>query len=190
MDELIRIALAIRPDLVSFRLGVQRAESDVRLAMANRFTDVYLLYQPYTYQNNQPFGEKSPTSWALGVTVPLPIYNRNQGGIQRAKLNVTQTQIQLATLERQTITDVQQAVKEYEVTRQAVRRIENDVLPPAKQVLDDTYRLYIGGEVDVVIYLNAQRDYNDVVKQYLDTVVRHRRSMLALNTVLGQRVLP
>ena len=190
MDELIRIALAIRPDLVSFRLGVQRAESDVRLAMANRFTDVYLLYQPYTYQNNQPFGEKSPTSWALGVTVPLPIYNRNQGGIQRAKLNVTQTQIQLATLERQTITDVQQAVKEYEVTRQAVQRIEKDVLPPAKQVLDDTYRLYIGGEVDVVIYLNAQKDYNDVVKQYLDTVVRHRRSMLALNTVLGQRVLP
>ncbi|MBV8229866.1 MAG: hypothetical protein JO329_07780, partial [Planctomycetaceae bacterium] len=52
------------------------------------------------------------------------------------------------------------------------------------------YRLYIGGEVDVVIYLNAQRDYNDVVKQYLDTVVRHRRSMLALNTVLGQRILP
>ena len=150
MDELIRIALAIRPDLVSFRLGVQRAEADVRLAMANRFTDVYLLYQPYTYQNNQPFGLKSPTSWALGVTVPLPIYNRNQGGIQRAKLNVTQTQIQLATLERQTITDVQQAVKEYEVTRQAVQRIEKDILPPAKQVLDDTYRLYIGGEVDVV----------------------------------------
>ncbi len=190
MDELIRIALSVRPDIVSFRLGIKRAEADVRLAMANRFTDVYLLYQPYTYQNNQPFGLKSPTSWALGVTVPLPLYNRNQGGIQRAKLNVTQTQIQLATLERQTITDVQQALKEYEVTRQAVQRIERDVLPPAELVLNDTYRLYIGGEVNVVIYLNAQKDYNDVVKQYLDTMVRHRRSMLALNTVLGQRVLP
>src|SRR5205823_2870108 len=102
LDELRRLALAARPDIVAYRLGIQRAEADVRLALANRYSDVYVLYQPYTFQNNQPYGLKSPTSWALGVTVPLPIYNRNQGAIQRAKLNVTQTQIQLATLERQT----------------------------------------------------------------------------------------
>jgi cobalt-zinc-cadmium efflux system outer membrane protein len=189
-DDLRRIALEARPDLNSFRLGIVRAEADVRLALANRFSDIYLLYQPYTYQNNQPYGLKSPTSWALGVTVPLPIYNRNQGGIQRAKLNVTQTQIQLATLERQVLTDVDQAIHEYEISRQAVERIEREILPPAEQVLTDTYRLYTSGEVDIVVFLNAQRDYNDLVKQYLDTMSRHRRSMLALNTVLGQRVLP
>jgi outer membrane protein, heavy metal efflux system len=189
-DELRRIALEARPDLASYRLGIRRAEADVRLALANRYSDIYVLYQPYTYQNNQPYGLKSPTSWALGVTVPLPIYNRNQGGIQRAKLNVTQTQIQLATLERQVLTDVDQAIYEYEVSRRAVERIEREILPPADQVLADTYRLYTSGEENVVVYLNAQRDYNDLVKQYLDTMSRHRRSMLALNTVLGQRVLP
>ena len=76
------------PTSSSFRLGVGRAEADVRLALANRFSDVYVLYQPYTFQDNAPLGLKSAHSWALGVTVPLPIYNRNQGGIQRAKLNV------------------------------------------------------------------------------------------------------
>ena len=98
-DELSRIALENRPDLVSFRLGIVRAEADVRLAQANRFSDIYVLAQPYTLQNNQPYGLKSPISWALGVTVPLPVYNRNQGAIARAKLNVTQTQLQLQTLE-------------------------------------------------------------------------------------------
>ena len=44
--------------------------------------------------------------------------------------------------------------------------------------------------MNVVAFLGAQRDYQDTVKQYLDTVVRHRRAMLSLNTVLGQRVLP
>ncbi len=86
------------------------------------------------------------------MTVPLPIYNRNQGGIQRAKLNVTQTQIQLATLERQVVTDVDQATHEYEISRQAVERIEREILPPADQVLADTYRLYNSGEVDIVVY--------------------------------------
>jgi len=188
--ELITSALTVRPDLVSFRLGVQSAEANVRLQRANRFSDVYVLYQPYTFQNNQPFGLKSATSWALGVTVPLPLYNRNQGGIERAKMNVTQTQMELASLERQVVTDVQQAIKEYEVTRRMVKRIREELLPNAMRVRDDTFRLYIGGEVNVIIYLNEQKNYNEVVKQYTDTVVRHRRSMLALNTVLAQRMLP
>ena len=189
-NELIGSALAVRPDIVSYRLGVQSAEANVQLQRANRFSDVYVLYQPYTFQNNQPYGLKSATSWALGITVPVPIYNRNQGGIERARMNVTQTQIELANLERQVATDVQQAIKEYEVTRRMVSRIRAELLPNALRVRNDTFKLYIGGEVNVLIYLNEQKNFNDTVKQYTDTVVRHRRSMLALNTVLAQRMLP
>jgi cobalt-zinc-cadmium efflux system outer membrane protein len=189
-NELLEIALAVRPDVVSYRLGLQRAEADVRLARANRFSDVYVLYQPYTFQDNTPFGLKSPTSWALGVTVPIPVYNRNQGGILRAQLNVTQTQIELATIERQLATDVHNAEREYQITKLAVGRIERELLPGAIQVREDTRRLYEGGEMNVVAFLNTETDYNNTVKQYLDTMVRHRRSMLNLNTVLGQRVLP
>lgn len=190
VEALQQIALANRPDIIAFRIGIGRAEADVRLAQANRLQDVFVLYQPYTFQNNAPFDRKSATSWALGVTVPLPIFNRNQGNIQRAMINVNQTQVQLCALERQTLTDVEQAAREYEVSRTAVGRIERDLLPAARRVRNDTYRLYVGGEVDIVAYLNAQREYNDVVRQYRDTLTRHRRSMLALNTTLGIRLLP
>jgi len=190
LEELKRIALAVRPDVVAFRLGIHRAQADVRLALANRFSDIYLLYQPYTFQDNTPYGLKSPTSWAFGVTAPLPIFNRNQGGIQRARLNVVQTQVQLAALERRIGSEVEQAAREYQVSLDMVKHIEKDVLPNAETVLSDSKRLFFGGEKDVTFYLIAQREYNDLVKQYLDTMVRHRRSMLGLNTVLGQRVLP
>jgi cobalt-zinc-cadmium efflux system outer membrane protein len=189
-DELLRIALESRPDLTAFRLGVQRAQADVRLAKANRLQDVYLLYQPYTFQNNTPFGTRSATSWALGITVPLPIYNRNQGGIQRAELNVTQTQIQMAALIRQIITDVQQAEQDYALSRQDALRIERYMLPPARQVRDSVRTQLQGGEVSLIDYLTALKDYNNIVKTYRDTVVRHRRSMLDLNTAVGQRILP
>ena len=189
--ELLRqIAVAERPDIVSFRLGIHRAEADVRLAKANAFSDVYVLWQPYTFQDNTPYGLKSQYSWALGVTVPLPIYNRNQGGIERAKFNVTQSEIQLADLERQAQIDVEEAVQEYEVTRREVEELEDEVLPEAKQVRDEVFRLYIAGARSMLDYLDAQLDYNQVVKQYLDTAVRHRRSMLSLNTVVGRRIMP
>jgi cobalt-zinc-cadmium efflux system outer membrane protein len=190
VEELRKIAIADRPDVVSLRLGVSRAESDVRLAKANAFSDVYVLWQPYTFQDNSPYGLKSQYSWALGVTVPLPIYNRNQGGIQRAKINVTQSQMELADLERQAQIDVEEAIQEYEVTRRYVTELREEVNPRAVQVRNEVYRLKEAGAKSLLDVLNAQLDYNQTVKQYLDTAVRHRRSMLSLNTVVGRRIMP
>ncbi|MBV8310789.1 MAG: TolC family protein [Planctomycetaceae bacterium] len=189
VEELRRIALESRPDIISYRLGVQRAEADVRLARANRYANPYLLFQPYTYQDNTPYGVKSALSYALGITVPLPIYNRNQGGIQRAVLNVTQTQIELSDTERQALVDVEKAVQEYEISRREVNELARDVIPAAKQVRDEAYRLLVAGERSLVEYIAAQQDFNQVAKQYLDTAIRHRRSMVNLNTVTGKRIL-
>jgi len=46
------------------------------------------------------------------------------------------------------------------------------------------------GQTSLLDYLQAQLDYNDVVKQFLDTAIRHRQSMLSLNTTIGRRIMP
>jgi outer membrane protein, heavy metal efflux system len=189
-DELVRLAMGSRPDLAAQRLGIRRAEADVRLARANRMPDIYLLYQPYTFQDLAPLGQKSATSWALGATVPLPVHNRNQGTIRRAVLNVEQTQVELAALERRVAAEVIQAGREYAASRAAVRRVEAQVLPAARELRDDAFALFTAGEQDALAYSNAQRDYNEAVLQYRGLLIRHRRSMLALNTAVGRRVLP
>jgi cobalt-zinc-cadmium efflux system outer membrane protein len=189
-DELVRLALAARPDLAAMRLGVGRAEADARLARASRWGDAYLLYQPYTFQDNTPVGLKSPTSWALGATIPLPVYNRNQGGIARASLNVEQTRVEVAALERKVVTEVLDADREYALTRALVERYETVLLPAATRYRDDALDLFVAGELDAQAEFNARRDYNDAVLRYRDALVRHRRSMLALNTAVGLRVLP
>ena len=124
-----QLALAARPDVMAFRLGITAAQANVGLQRANRFSDAYLLYQPYTYQNNAPFGKQSGTSWAVGITVPLPVYNRNQGNIERAKINVYQTEVQLAFQERRVETEVLQALKEYQVSGQIARHIKEQIMP-------------------------------------------------------------
>jgi outer membrane protein, heavy metal efflux system len=190
VETLVRIALETRPDLVAYRLGVHRAEADVRLARANRFQDVYVQYQPYTFQDISPYGLKGAHSWAVGLAVPLPVYNRNQGNIHRAELNVSQTKTEQAALERRIVAEVQQAEREYSLTRAAVERIERKLLPTAVRVRDHTLRRFSRGDAEVVAYLNSQREYNEVVREYRDFLIRHRRSMLALNTAVGQRILP
>jgi outer membrane protein, heavy metal efflux system len=189
-DELIRIALEYRPDVAAFRLGIMVAEANLQLQQANRFQDAYLLYQPFTYQNNAPYGKQSGSSWAVGITVPLPVFNRNQGNIERARLNVSQSQIERSYVERRAITEVEQAVNEYRVSGRIVRHIRDEIAPPLRRARDDRFRLFVEGEATVFDYLTAQRKYNDMAKAYLDSAVRHRRSMLMLDTVVGQRILP
>jgi cobalt-zinc-cadmium efflux system outer membrane protein len=189
-DDLARLALCVRPDIVSYRLGVRRAQEDVRLQRAERFPDLFLLYTPYGFRNNAPLDTKSATSWSIGAMVSIPILNRNQGNIRRAEYNVVQTQIELTGLERQVLSEVERANLEYVSTRAAAERLERAILPRAKRLRDLRYSLYAQGQEGIVTYLNAQRDYNEVVRQYRDTLIRHRRSMLRLNTVVGERILP
>ena len=189
LQDLINTAVTTRPDVVSYKLGLQRAEANIKLQKANRYQDIYLLAQPYTLQDNTPFGLKSPTSWAVGVTVPLPVFNRNQGNIERAKLNVGQTNVELASQQRQAIQDVQVAEREYITAQLNVENLETRILPESKLLLNEAERLY-PGELPVLEYLAAVRDYNDNARSYLDALVRLRRAMLNLNTAVGQRILP
>jgi cobalt-zinc-cadmium efflux system outer membrane protein len=189
-EPLLKLAMASRPDLAAYRLGVQRAEADVGLAVANRYPDVYVLYQPYTFQNDEYLRTKSATSWGAGVSVPLTIFNRNQGNIQRARLNVSQTKTELLGLEQQVIFEVRQAERQYSVTRTAVERIERSLLPNARLEHDRANRHYGEGKSDELTFLSAERDYDQVVRLYRDTLVRHRRAMLKLNTAVGLRILP
>jgi cobalt-zinc-cadmium efflux system outer membrane protein len=188
-EDLVRAALAERPDVVSYRLGIRRAKAEVDLAEANRLADVYLLYQPFTYQDNLS-GQRDSTSWAVGVTVPLPVYNRNQGNIARARIGVTQTATQLADVELRTIAEVEQAARQFEVSKAAAERIEKRLLPSATKIRQAAEVRFTAGEADAIELLSAQRGYNDVVRQFRDTLIRHRRSSLRLNTAVGRRLLP
>lgn len=189
-EELFRMAVQSRADVASFRLGVEAAQAAYQLARANRFADAYLLYQPFTFQNNAPYGTQSATSWAVGITVPLPVYNRNQGNIERARINIYQSQVQLSDRERQVVMEVQQAIGEYRASGRIVADIRDRVLPVAKKAVASRMELFREGEVDVLTFQNQRRNLNDKAKAYLDTAARHRKAMLGLNTVVGQRLLP
>jgi cobalt-zinc-cadmium efflux system outer membrane protein len=189
-EGLVETGLNARPDLLSYRYGLLRAQADVKSALAQRFSDVYLLYQPYTYQNNNWQGLKGAYSYAFGVTISLPLFNRNQGNVARAKLNAEQSQIELASQEKQVVYDIQEAIREFDLSRVSVIEFQQEVIPASRRVRDEAYRRWKGGETNILEFFDAQQEYNDAVAKYRDALVRHRNAMLDLNTAVGTRVVP
>jgi cobalt-zinc-cadmium efflux system outer membrane protein len=162
----------------------------VKLAKANRVDDLFLFYDPFTYQDNRASHQPSGRSWSIGLTVPLPIYNRNQGNIARARSNLSQTQIELAALERRVISEVRLADREYRNSRQVLERLERTTLPHARESRARIAADFAAGTLSLGDYLDRLEDENDAAHAYRDALVRHRRSMLDLNTAAGCRLLP
>jgi cobalt-zinc-cadmium efflux system outer membrane protein len=189
-EELRQIALARRPDLIAYRLGVRRAQADVALAKKERFQDVFLLYSPYEYRNNAPTGGQSVSSFSVAAMATVPLYDRNQGLIRRAELNIQQTQMEMRALVRRIESEVDRAAREYAASRAAVERWERVILPRSVRIRDAERRRFESKDASALDFLNAQRAYNDDVRAYRDAVIRHRRSMLGLNTAVGRRILP
>jgi len=190
LEELTAIALRCRPDLHAARIGVTRAGAEVHLQRANRFDDVYLFYDPFTYQNNQPFGSPSATSWALGITCALPIYNRNQGNIARAESNVSQTRLELASLERRLVSEVRLAEREYRRSREALEQIETAILPRINATLQRKTEQFTTGQITADDFEGHLDDASEVAQSHRDALVRHRRAIFDLNTAVGLRLLP
>ncbi len=190
LPQLIASALANRPDLAAYRLGARRATADVRLSKANVLPDVYLLYQPLTYQDNSPFNAPSSRSWAAGATVVLPLFDRNQGNIRRAQLNADQSRLEFEAIELRVRAEVEAAYEEYLATNRGIQQIEQEIVPDIEKTLGENLQNFREGKLDAPNYLNTLREMDDLGRQYRELLIRHRRSMLSLNTSVGVRVLP
>ncbi|NCA12515.1 TolC family protein, partial [bacterium] len=146
-EDLTALAVRCRPDLRAARLGLDRAGAEIALQRANRFDDVFLFYDPITIQDTSPFGKQSASSWAVGLTFSLPVFNRNQGNIARAESNMTQTRLELASLERRIAAEVRLAEREYRRSRDALEQIEREVVPRAAALVERKTAEFTAGKI-------------------------------------------
>jgi cobalt-zinc-cadmium efflux system outer membrane protein len=190
VQTLVSIALEHRPDLAAYRLGISRAQAELGQERAERFSDAYFLYTPFQYRDNSQVDLLSSTSWGAGVFVSVPLFNRNQGNLSRARINIAQSQAEASAVERLVIAEVRQAVRNFEDTFEDAQRLAQTVLPAVQRKRDRVWRQYRSGAIDTDAFLSVQRDNAALVRYHRDTCARHRQNALRLNTAVGFRVLP
>lgn len=183
-EELFRLALTRRPDYLTNQRDQARSRADLRLQLANGKVD-YSIGTEFTRQS--AYGVAG-NSMGVYFSVPLPVFNRNQGEIARA-----QRQIQLAASRADSLqaviqTEVELAYRQYTVSRQLLANVEADMLSRARRVRDTTEYSYRRGEASLVEFLDAQRAFNDAMQTYNDARANFTRSLYRIDTVSGATV--
>jgi cobalt-zinc-cadmium efflux system outer membrane protein len=100
-------------------------------------------------------------------SMPLPVFDRNQGNITKATGELTAAQAALEARELALTQQLAQAMRDYQVARQTVSRYHDSILPAAQQSRDLVINAYEQGELDYLELLSTQQTYTSKSLLYL-----------------------
>lgn len=132
--------------------------------------------------DNGIFGGKPDAG--IVATVPVPIFNRNQGAILRAQHEMIAAQRALEQLHLDLTNRLAPTFERYANARAQVERYQARLLPAAKESLELTQRTYEAGEASYLGLLTAQRTFFQTNINYLEAVRALRISEVQLNGFL------
>lgn len=130
------------------------------------------------------------TSFRLGLAVPLPLWNQRQGQIAEASANINQVQAQLSDKELALNRDLESAYQRYLIAKNQLNSFETGLLSQAESVLKVAESAYRYGERGILEYLDAQRTYRLVKRDYLAARFDYVSTMLEIERLAGAELLP
>jgi outer membrane protein, heavy metal efflux system len=182
LDQFRTIALETRPDLRAAMQAVEKAKVDHNLAIANGSTDPIF---------GADTGRNPPLNWYMGfsVTIPLRIFDKNQGEKQRTEIDITRNLRLRAAAEAQVYSDVDSAFSTLNGNLALLRVYKSHYLATAVHVRDTVSFAYQRGGSSLLDFLQAQQDYRAVQLGYLNLVGSYLTSASQLNLAVGTEAL-
>lgn len=179
-------ALVTRPDILAKTRTVSQKTADLKLARAFRFPDVTLGADSLM---QGPLGPNSPQGYGFGLSVPLPLFNRNQGGILQAEADLRSVQTDLEKAGLQVEIDVENAYRDYTQSGLLVRAYRGGVVEDARQARDIATKAYQRGGTTILDLLDAFRTFNATMLGYIDALYTYQRSLLEIDAAVGREVM-
>ena len=179
-------ARSARPDLLALHHDQARTQADLRLQVAEGKVDYTVGAE---YRREQGVNGRG-NMLGLFVSVPLPLFNRNQGEIARATAEHEKASRSLAAVETDIAGEVASAYEEFQSSRELLIEIERDLLAPTREVRDGTTYVYQAGATSLLDVLDGQRAYNDTMETYFSAQAAYRRALAKLSLAVNKDVLP
>ena len=191
VDAAVEIALRTRPDLRFAKLSEEVAQAGLQLARAQAVPDL----TPFTkYSNSRSVFEDTPIGVVLrdrdklltfGVSVEIPIFNRNQGAKAEAAVAINQAQRRREFLEAVIRSEVQSAYARYEAAQVAVTTFEQGAIPRSSENVRTIRAAYQIGAFSITDLLLEQRRLLDVQREFTEALAERYRALADLQAAMG-----
>jgi cobalt-zinc-cadmium efflux system outer membrane protein len=183
LEPLVERAMRDRPDVRAVRAAEDKANAEISKEKREAFPDISLGVG-YTHSNFTVSGD-NPDSLFLSLALPLPIFDRNQANIGRARLALKRSQNDWAKLTLNVEHEVSDAVRKSQRAQALVAVFEGGMLDRAETSLKVAEKSYKAGAVSLLELLEAQRTYIETRAQYLRARHDLRQGFIDVSHAVG-----
>ncbi len=185
LAKLRAVALDARPDVRAKRLMLSQREAELKLAKAYRIPDV-TIGAGYAIQGSN--GPDNSHQMAFSLGVPLPLFNRNQGGIMQAEAAMQVAGADLGKALNLVDNQVDVAYRNVLESRRLVEAFLGGVLDDARATFTIAERAYERGGVTLIDLLDAARTSRTIQQSYIEALFNYQRNVIQLESAVGQDI--
>jgi cobalt-zinc-cadmium efflux system outer membrane protein len=190
VEAAIDIALRSRPDLRLARIMEEAASAGLNLARAEAAPDVTIFGK---YSTGRSVFDDTPAGvlrdkdrlLSFGVSVSLPLFNRNQGAKQEAELAIQQSRRRREFAEAQVKAEVAAAYARFRAASVAMDSLREGVLAASMQNISTVRGAYEIGAFKVTDLLVEQRRFVESQREFIEAMTERFRALADLQSALG-----
>jgi cobalt-zinc-cadmium efflux system outer membrane protein len=187
-EEALALAEEARPDIISLKRQIARAEAATQSERAKAYPTVTPTLA-LTRQFQKSLGVPDASSWNASVTLSVPLFDRNQGNIAKARSTELQTALTLQSQLLDLRAEVEQAVETFRAAYANVTTLDPEQLKAARDVRDKIEAGYKAGGRTLLELLDAEKTYRDANRTYIMGRSTYWHSLHKLNAAVGKQVL-
>jgi cobalt-zinc-cadmium efflux system outer membrane protein len=182
-EELRNLALETRPDLKAAVQSVELAKTNHQLAIADGSTDPTFSLD---FARNPPI----PVYFGVSVSIPLRIFDRNQGEKARTEIDIGRNERLRDATEALVFSDVDSAYVTLVGALNLLRPYRDKYLKLAENSRDRISFSYQNGGASLLDYLDAEKAYRDTRLAYLNLIGSYLTAAAQMNMAVGREVIP
>ena len=187
LEDFRQIALDERPDLRAALESIQQANTNHKLAIANGSTDpTYSGWYTYNPSFDNPYDHQTI---GASVSIPLRIFDRNQGEKQRTQIDIGREQQLTEATRAQVFSDVDSAYVQVQSSVALLKPYKAQYNDQALRVRDTVTYSYEHGGASLMDFLNAQSDFRAVQLAYTQLIGTYLTAAGQLNLAVGREVI-
>lgn len=175
-DRAREFMLDVYPDVRSAEVGITRAQLALRRAQVEPIPNVSV-GAGYVRQN-----QNRSDDWVVGVSLPVPVFNRNQGNIRAAEAELGRATEEVRRVQFNLINRLAAAFGDYAAARERIERYRNSILPDATEAYKLALQAFKGGQFEYLRVLQAQRAVAEANLEYVRALAEGWR---AASTIAG-----
>lgn len=178
-----------RPDLVAMRLLIERARAEAKLAHAEAWEDwsfgIGVDADKQVFANEpsiDPIGTKRDEFLSFGLSIPLPLWNRNHGRVAEAVAEERRAVARIAALESSVEAGIATARARVVQLAKLERRQRESALPDSRRNVALLARGYRDGLAPVSTLVQAQQQLANTALRRVRLLAELRQAEIDLET--------